>query len=445
MSRELKKIDSLYDTILKNKKMVFSEADISGIDELVYNPATKRGGTVGFGFDGGKKVDGITWNNHDNHLHIGFTNRDVAMDVIDKANEMGLKTTENPYAKRDPNGKVDNVHTKGSFHYKTFEGDPPVGAGVDISGNKDTITELIKWTVEKYSGGNYTVDPLKPSSSDSSTGTDSSTETDSSSGTDSSNKDKKDSKSYGGGGSSYGSDPELFKAALSVGKMFGLSESFGSNISGKYGTISIPGSSNSVIKSPVDGIVNNMKRISGCKNQITIESPDLGYFLQYCGVTKPRVKDGDSVSEGQIIGSMDKSDVAEVLMLNRSYHRENLNTKEFEKSYSEKKAKRKKPTTNVDYDSENVTQTNRRSYTDPAMASLILAPFEIFKNRYDKKTGEMTQKRWAETGEKKQTDPFVIDAIKAPFKKVAKFFRKDRNEGNVKLKEDIQRIKRLLK
>lgn len=436
MSREIKKIISIYDTIFENKKMVF-EADISGIDELVYNPATKRGGTVGFGFDRGKKVDGITWNNHDNHLHIGFTNRDVAMDVIDKAHELGLKTTENPYAKRDPNGKVDDVHTKGSFHYKTFEGEPPVGAGVDISGNKDTITELIKWTIDKYSGGNYTVDPIKSSNSDSSSETNSSTETDST------EKEKKDSKSYGGSGSSYGSDPELFKAALSVGKLFGLSESFGNNISGKYGTISIPGSSNSVIKSPVDGFVNNMKKISGCNNQITIESPDLGYFLQYCGVTKPRVKNGDSVSEGQIIGSMDKNDVAEVLLLNRSYHRENLNPEEFERGYSEKKSKRKTSSYKDQNDVDSVSKTNTRTYTDPAMASLILAPFEIFKNRYDKKTGEMTQKRWAETGEKKQTDPFVIDAIKAPFKKAARFFKKERNEE--KLREDIDRIKKLIK
>lgn len=438
MSRELKSINRIYDTILENKKIIFSEADISGIDELVYNPATKKGGTVGFGFDGGKKVDGITWNNHDNHLHIGFTNRDVAMDVIDKAHEMGLKTTENPYAKRDPNGKVDDVHTKHSFHYKTFEGNPPVGAGVDISGDKNTITELIKWTVEKYSGGNYSVDPIQNSTSDSSTQTDSSTETNST------DKGKKDSKSYGSGGGSS-SDPELFKAALSVGKLFGLNESFGSNVSGRYGTISIPGSSNSVIKSPVDGVINNMKKISGCKNQITIESAEMGYFLQYCGVTKPRVRDGEPVSEGQVIGSMDKSDIAEVLLLNRSYHRENLNTKEFERSYSEKKTKRKKPTYREDDDVENVTKTNTRSYTDPAMASLILAPFEIFKNRYDKKTGEMTQKRWAETGEKKQTDPFVIDAIKAPFKKVAKFFKKERNEEDEKLNENIEKIKRLLK
>jgi hypothetical protein len=433
MNRELKRIDSLYKTILENKKVVLGEADISGIDELVYNPATKKGGTIGFGFDGGRKVDGITWGNHDNHLHIGFTNRDVAMDVIDKAHEMGLKTTENPYAKKDPNGKVDDVHTSGSFHYKTFEGEPPVGAGVDISGNKDTITELIKWVVDKYSGGNYTVDPTKDSDTESQ---------------DSSEKPKEDSKdigSYGGKGSSYGSDPELFKAALGIGKMLGLNESFGKNVSGRYGTISIPGSSNSVIKSPVDGVINNMKKISGCKNQITIESEDLGYFLQYCGVTQPKVRDGESVSEGQVIGIMSKDDTVEVLMLNRSYHRENLNTKEFEKSYSEKKSKRKKPEYVDDKDGETEAKTNRRSYTDPAMASLILAPFEIFKDRYDKKTGELKQKRWAETGSKRQTDPWVLDAIKAPFKKVGKMFSKNKNEQFDRIQEDIENIKRLIK
>lgn len=177
MTRNIKDILATYDFILENKKVVFGEADISGIDELVYNPATKSGGSIGHGYDGGKKVSGITWNNHDNHLHIGFTNRDVAMAVIDKADQLGLKTTENPYAKKDPNGKVDNVHTSGSFHYKVFPGEPKVGAGVDISGNPNTITELIKWVETTYAGGSYpeqkTVDYVESgTTSTSSTSTD---------------------------------------------------------------------------------------------------------------------------------------------------------------------------------------------------------------------------------------------------------------------------------
>lgn len=155
MEKDIRNILKTYNTILGNKKVVLGEADISGIDELVYNPATKKSGTIGHGYDGGKKVQGITWSNHDDHLHIGFTNRDVAMAVIDKADQMGLKTTENPYAKKDPNGKVDKVHTSGSFHYKVFPGEPKVGAGVDISGNPQTITELIKWIETNYASGSY--------------------------------------------------------------------------------------------------------------------------------------------------------------------------------------------------------------------------------------------------------------------------------------------------
>jgi hypothetical protein len=79
------------------------------------------------------------------------------------------------------------------------------------------------------------------------------------------------------------------------------------------------------------------------------------------------------------------------------------------------------------------------------MASLLLAPFEIFKDRYDKKTGELKQKRWAETGAKRQTDPWVLDAIKAPFKKVGKMFSKNKNEQFDRIQEDIEKIKRLIK
>ena len=102
MDKKIENILSLYENILSTKSLVISEADIQGVDELVYNPATKEGGTVGYGYNDGKRQKGITWPNHDNHLHIGFTNRTTAMAIIDKADSMGLKTTENPYAKKGP-------------------------------------------------------------------------------------------------------------------------------------------------------------------------------------------------------------------------------------------------------------------------------------------------------------------------------------------------------
>jgi hypothetical protein len=132
--------------------MGINEADISGIDELVYNPVTGSGGDLGYGYNDGKKVKNITWSGHDDHLHLGFTDKNVAMAVIDKADSLGLRTTENPYAKKDPNKVVDPVHTSTSLHYQTFDGEPKVGKAVDVSGDKGKISELIKWIDSTYAG-----------------------------------------------------------------------------------------------------------------------------------------------------------------------------------------------------------------------------------------------------------------------------------------------------
>lgn len=150
MDKKIENILSLYENILSTKSLVISERDIKGVDELVYNPATKEGGTIGYGYNDGKRQKGITWSGHDNHLHIGFTDRVTAISIIDKADSMGLKTTENPYAKKDPNKKVDMVHADSSLHYKNFPGTPVVGMAVDISGNPKRITELIQWIEKKY-------------------------------------------------------------------------------------------------------------------------------------------------------------------------------------------------------------------------------------------------------------------------------------------------------
>jgi hypothetical protein len=147
MDKKIENILSLYENILTNKSLIISEADIRGIDELVYNPATKEGGEIGHGYNDGKRVEGITWKNHDTHLHIGFTDRETAIAVIEKAFNMGLITSENPYAKTNP--RVGS-HTQGSLHYKKFPGDPVVGMAVDITGEKTKIIKLIKWIDETY-------------------------------------------------------------------------------------------------------------------------------------------------------------------------------------------------------------------------------------------------------------------------------------------------------
>ena len=135
------------------KTSIILESDLAGIDEMVYNPITGNPrDEYDYGSNGGKIQTRIVWAGHDDHLHIGTTNRDVMMKLIQKAQESGLSSTENPYAKNDPNGKVDAVHTKGSFHYKEFQGQPLVGAGVDFTGSKEELGKFIRWINFNYKG-----------------------------------------------------------------------------------------------------------------------------------------------------------------------------------------------------------------------------------------------------------------------------------------------------
>lgn len=220
-------------------------------------------------------------------------------------------------------------------------------------------------------------------------------------------------------------DVLMYQAAKRLGSAFGLKENFGKNIKSSYGTISIPGSSNPKIYSPIDGVVDNSRFVSGCKNQVTIESSgDKKYYLQYCGISKPKVKDGDSVSEGQVIGLMDKEDVVEVLMLDSSYQRKNINPKET-----------KLKTKDTTKGKEGYYQRDNKTYWDPALASLILAPKKIFGNVYDKNTGKLKTRKWSNKAESEPVDPWIINAIKKPFQK-----KKDEN----KIQENIKRIKGLL-
>jgi hypothetical protein len=151
------------------------ESDIRGIDELVYNPVTGNPKKLGFGYNGGRKIKGITWDKHDNHLHIGFTDKQVAIEVMDKSISMGLLTHENPYtfsnrpemkgkSNVDRNNRV-GKHSSDSFHYAKFDGTPVVGKGVDIAGDPQKIEELINWIVNKYANDN-TSTPIETNSSE---------------------------------------------------------------------------------------------------------------------------------------------------------------------------------------------------------------------------------------------------------------------------------------
>lgn len=161
---EITSILNIYSRILENKKIIF-EQDIFGIDELVHNPVTGFGGELGYGYDRGKRIPGITWPGHGGHLHVGFTDKNTAMAVMDKAQSLGLRTAENPYSMThyvDP-----NLHTRGpkpgveddSFHHQRFEGSPEVGKGVDITGSHKKLVELILW-IEQTFAGNVVTPPI---------------------------------------------------------------------------------------------------------------------------------------------------------------------------------------------------------------------------------------------------------------------------------------------
>lgn len=219
-------------------------------------------------------------------------------------------------------------------------------------------------------------------------------------------------------------DTALYQAAKNLGQSLGLKESFGKNTKKEFGKILIPGSSNQKILSPVDGIINNTKFDASCRNQIMIEFGSDSSFLKYCGVTDKKVKNGDKVSEGQLIALMDKNDVAEVFFLDSSYQKQNIDasvvSKKMKKKSSNKDSKRK----------------DGRTYYDPALAGLLLLPKKIFGNVYDKDTGELKVKKWKDMDSSRDVDPWIANAIKKPFQK------KNRNE--TKIQENIKRIKGLL-
>lgn len=134
------------------------QGGLSGIDEMQYNP-------MGWGADKGVKRKGQNWKNHDNHIHLTFTDPQVAIAVIKKAQEIGLNPNENLYV-----GDVHDVHkkhpvtgAKESLHYFNFDGEfdgKKLSKGLDINYKNTGLTakeghakmaQLYKWIHQTYS------------------------------------------------------------------------------------------------------------------------------------------------------------------------------------------------------------------------------------------------------------------------------------------------------
>jgi hypothetical protein len=206
-------------------------------------------------------------------------------------------------------------------------------------------------------------------------------------------------------------------------------KSFGKNISNRYGKVIIPKDTNPKIKSPISGEIVD-KYASGCVNPVTIKNTDKKpIYLQFCGISSPSVRSGQSISNGETLGGTD-TDV-EVTMYNSSWNRIGITDNSFDNRQSK----------DVDTDTtkkrgKNSGKRDRnlgKTYADPLTAIIASLPGKaidkVFGDKYDK-SGNRTEKRWGGVSDKKQVDPWLLNMIKKPFKK--------------KVTENIERIKKLL-
>lgn len=197
----------------------------------------------------------------------------------------------------------------------------------------------------------------------------------------------------------------------------------GNEISSKFGNIIIPSRGNTKIKSPINGVVNNYHSDRHCTNKISIEHSidDKLYYLQFCNISKPEIRDGKKVSKGDIIGST-SSDVT-VSLYDKGLNRLNLPTmlnKEINKK--EKSTNVISKTKNKDEDNNNNYDKKEITYYDPLLPWLGKKIFDVGKKIQDK----------------------MPSMTKGGEPKTKNFFNKY-GMTNKKVDENIERIKTLLK
>jgi hypothetical protein len=192
------------------------------------------------------------------------------------------------------------------------------------------------------------------------------------------------------------------------------SKEVGKNCFSKYGQISCPSSSNKKIYSPIKGKVKKRKYNPFCKNTISIEFEVQGskYYLEYCGIDNPQVKDGKVVSKGELIGKTDSDFTVSIYDLSGD--------REF---FDSKVLDTKRRSTSSDFD-----KIYREDPFADFAGKIFAAPFNILGDKYDK-DGKRIEKRWASP-----TDPVQPEQW---FQKMSPTYPK-------KLKENIEKIKKIL-
>jgi murein DD-endopeptidase MepM/ murein hydrolase activator NlpD len=128
--------------------------------------------------------------------------------------------------------------------------------------------------------------------------------------------------------------------------------SFGKNFIIRHGEVIIPKEDNAKIKSPVSGVITSYSYNSSCKNQlvIEIEVDDDKFYLEYCGLNTISVRDGDMVNKGDVLGTTD-SDVR-VSLYDSSNNRKHIDTdsESSEKNYKKINKKNNKEPKTLGYD-----------------------------------------------------------------------------------------------
>ena len=204
---------------------------------------------------------------------------------------------------------------------------------------------------------------------------------------------------------------------------------FGRDILKSSNDFKLPQNKNHIIKSPIDGVIENYSRNKSCKNPISIKhivDREILY-LEYCGIDNPIVSSGNRVSKGTKLGETN-SDVT-ISLYNITGSKLSI------KSYEDKE------TTN---NSEELTNKKPNNYSEKPSLS------HKKSSNYSEFTGnELSHKK------SKYHSEFPTELLKLPFKALSKAAKSIKNKIPIlkdlksvtskKVNEDIERIKRLLK
>ena len=196
-------------------------------------------------------------------------------------------------------------------------------------------------------------------------------------------------------------------------------DQFGKNCETRFGQIHCPAYSNKKVLSPIDGKIKTKNYDSSCKNMISIEFmvDKTPHYIKYCGISDPQIKEGKSVSKGDVIGKTDSD-------FTISFHDDSGDKEYFDKELFKRKDEKsfKKNTGSIDKTTE----------SDPLVAfmgKMFAKPFGILGDKYDE-TGKRIQKRWASPIDPVQPDPW--------FQQMSPTYKK-------KVQENIEKIKKIIK